>query len=502
MKKVFFIIGLLLNMTFLFSQTLHERDYFFNTISTNGNRINSYYFGGNPAFLYQDDSDQRLSILSSFENTDGEFKRFIDPDEIRKYELSFTGKKILDSIQIFKGSFAFQRLERHQWNWFTSRNYDYGNPFLIGDSTIGRNRYNGILLEAKYAAKIFNNFLFGARFDYAVDEGLKEVAPRPTSDHRDIDATFGLGYLFNNKFNVGAAFRFYDLNEQIKYREDEGAIFQETILFKFRGYSNPFIIRKKVETRYTYQNGYFGGIDFSLIHFYPFNLTGFFSSGFEQAVVKDDANNPQPEGYWKNNIIITGIKGSIDLTKDLKLGFQYNFDDSEMWARHPQFNVLFMESSRIKNGLLLGLEYLLSNKITLLTETAFSITNYKYDDYYSNIFWESTANQWLSRLGIDLFINNEINILAAGEYTSAKIVDNSNSIPNLTSSSAISRINDILFYQTDYDGFRGYLRASIIPYQIGEFIFYLIYSKYSPGNYFAGNRSSIDAALEFRILAY
>jgi hypothetical protein len=502
MNKIFRSLIILFCISAVGAQTVTERNYFFDTVWKNGTRVNSYYFGGNPAFLYEDDDDQRLSIFSTFSNTSGDFRRFIDPGTVRNYELSFTGKKVLDSIQIFKGTFAFQRLERDNWQWLTSRNYDRGNPFLIGDSTTGKHRYNGIIMEAKYAAKLFNKLLLGAQFDYAVDEGLKEVAPRPTSDHRDMDLRVGLGYLVNEKFNVGAVLRFYDLIEQIKYREDEGAIQQETILFKFRGYDDPFIIRKKIETRYTYHDGYFGGLNFEASPFEKTKFTGFVNIGIEQAVMKDDASNPQPEGYWKNELFTAGIKGALRLSNNIRAGLQYNFAKYDMWARHPVFDVLFMENDITSHNIIAGIDFKILQNINLMIESGLVLSDRKSRDFYSDLFWESKSTKVLGRTGFDWKLNESFKVITAGEYSITKVDDVNNSFLIGNAINSLERINDILFYQTNQDGFRGYLQVHFMPVNIGEFILYLIYEDHSPEKYFNGYRSSLNTALEFRISAF
>jgi hypothetical protein len=239
------------------AQQIYSSDPFFKTIFESRKNINSYYVGDNPAYLRFENGDQLLSLQSSYFNNDGEFKRFIDPSAIRLYQVSASGKKAIDSAQVFKGSFAFQRLERKNWNWLVSKYYDDFDPFLFGDSTSGSAHYNGIVMNAQYGAGLFDQLLFGFNFNYSVDEGLKEVFPHPTSNHRDIDLSIGLGYLLNENFTIGASTKIYDYNEKIKYEEDQGAVSREVYLLKFRGFDFPFVNNKKTETRYSYRNGLF-----------------------------------------------------------------------------------------------------------------------------------------------------------------------------------------------------------------------------------------------------
>ena len=125
MKLRFTYILILISSFSIHAQSTDYYDEFFGNIFGAKNFVNPYYIGDNPAFLNFDYKDQLLEAKTRFSNASGQFKRFIDPGNSRIYQVGFAGKKLIDSTQIFKGTFAFQRLERGDWSWIVSRDYRF-----------------------------------------------------------------------------------------------------------------------------------------------------------------------------------------------------------------------------------------------------------------------------------------------------------------------------------------------------------------------------------------
>lgn len=92
---------------------------------------------------------------------------------------------------MFKGIFGFNKLIRKKWDLVFSKDYSTGNPFLIGDSSSGSSVFNGIYFDANYFNRFSEKFTIGAGLEYYVDEGMKRVSPKPTSQHRNILFKFG-----------------------------------------------------------------------------------------------------------------------------------------------------------------------------------------------------------------------------------------------------------------------------------------------------------------------
>ncbi len=449
MKRTIFITILFSLQTALFSQQFIDPASLFSTIFEKGKEVNSYYVGYNPAYLPYDNTDKWLHIQSLFDDNSGEFKQFIEPSIKRTYQLSFSGKKAIGETQIFKGRFAFQRIEHHDWKWLSTRNYSTGNPFLLGDSTSGRSRFNGILMNAEYSNKLWDKLLFGIQFHYGVDEGMKEVSPRPTSIHRDINIRIGAGYLITENLTFGVVGNFYDFNERISYREDEGALLQETVLLKFRGYDFPFVIRKKVETRYSFHNGYRGYATASL-SLDNFNAAAYIGSGVEQLVLKEDVSNPLTVGLWQNKMIDAGLRASVKIDENFFVGAKYKYTQSDMWAKHPQFQVLYMEGKSPDHSFTLGAEYRLSQALKFGIEGGIDLVDISKDDYYSSVFWKTKGKLISGAAGSEFRFSDIISASVA--YGVSTFTVDETSLLYGTPSTYFNdfRIMDILFFQSSF----------------------------------------------------
>jgi hypothetical protein len=273
-------------------------------------RINQYFVGKNPAFLKFSKKDELLGLSVGLNNSKGFFKGFLDPEQESKYLLSATGKKSIEENQYFKGSFNIVRHERQNWDWIFVREYDK-NIFLLGDSTTGNSRFTGILLNSEYSLRIANNYLLGVNLDYLVDEGIKEVSPRPTSEYRYIDVTLGAGYDGIKGVSLGIKGNIIDKTEKIVYQEDEGALTTETIILKFRGYDYPNVFRKKSEVRYSYINQYLGQFDYTINAVENLLITGYVNSGAENSVVKDNSINPESERVFSKQTCFSRINREL-----------------------------------------------------------------------------------------------------------------------------------------------------------------------------------------------
>lgn len=478
MKIVFFIV-----FAFCFevySQSFKDFKTGFTTIFKDRTELNSYYFGGNPALLSFSSEDELLTVKADINYDDGKFKRFIEPSSNRNYMISASGKKSIDENQKFIGSFGFQRAERVDWDWIFTRDYQTGNPFLIGDSTSGKSRINGIIMNAGYAINLTQKLSAGIVFDYSVDEMLKEVSPKPTSVHRDISSRVGLNYNFSSLFNAGLILDVYDKNERIAYREDEGSILRETVILKFKGYDYPNVFRKKTETRYSYINGYSGGITFSADFSETLLLNGYFISGFNKTTIKDDAIDPRPEGFWKNDFINAGLQFFTYLFNPLQASIAYNIILNDGWAKYPVFNVLYYERQQILNSIVLGLEYPFSKKLSAGLESGISLTSIKEKDHYSIIFMNGNNTIFYVKPGILINWKQDISTLISYSFLHNSVSDFNLTIQNPTNYYSDFRQFDILYYQTEYNKHSISLTSRIDPGIGGLLYFYFDYSITKP----------------------
>jgi hypothetical protein len=503
--KVIYLLILTASAQLLNAQNIYNRHQVFGTIMDASSDIHPYNISGNPAFLQLDSGDQLLSVESNWNNVEGDYKKFLEPGTERLYRLDFSGKKNLDSSQIFKGMFSLNRLERHNWYWLSVKNYDTGSPFLLGDLSSGRTRYNGIFMNAQYSNNFTKKFTGGFSISYAVDEGLKEVAPRPTSEHRDIDVTLGGAYRITSDLSAGLSFRVFDMLEQINYREDESSIYQETMLLKLRGFDYPLIISKKVESRYSYHNRYYLNSD--LFYNIPFiTASAYFGAGTEQIVVKENISNPLFEGYWNNDLLNGGVVARISLSKDWSAGLSYKLNSKKMWAKHPAYNVLIMENNINIQEASAGLQYDFTDNFSGGIELKGELTENDYKDYYGDVSYSYKRTGFNALAGIDYRWSDDLRTtLAAGggsnKNSSSSIITNTPSLFFL-----LSRHIDLLYIDADLFTTRIHLNTEINTSFPGIIIIHMAYINNKVDGdipvYSSADRSYFNAAVELKINVY
>ena len=486
----------------IYSQNYKEFETGFSTIFIDPQTVDSYHFGKNPAYINFSLNDEFLSLKNITKDEEGEYKKFTTPRIDRSYDFFASGKKSIDSTQKFKGSFGFTKLERKKWDWFFTRDYDTDNPFIIGDSTTGDSRINGILLNAQYAINISDDFSAGINIDYSVDEGLKTVSPRPTSEHRDIGAKIGAGFNIDKNISIGVTCGFSDKNEQISYREDEGSLTQETIILKFKGYDFPNVLRKKVETRYAYTNVYDAGLNFSYDDLERTKVAAFVNSGFEKTSIKDDALDPKGEGFWKDDHLEAGIKLVTNLAEDLNIGFIYRYNLNDGWAKYPPTDVLYYERNSASHSLEAGVETKIDGDLSAGLEAGFSRSSRDENDHYSIVRSLNKSNVWFGKIGINYSWSNSIATLIS--YNFAK---KSNSLGELTIGNNTvyffnNRIYDLWHLQSGYVKHGFSISSEISTLSSGTLLAQINYSLMKPishavfGNV---NRNEFRLTLEYRV---
>ena len=501
--KIFILF--LLNSYLQYAQVLDNYESNFKTLFDKKEKVNPYYFGYNPAWLGSEVSNELLFLKSNVNYETGDFKKFTDPGNIRYYSITATGKKLIDSSQIFRGSFGFQRTENNNWQWFFTRDYSSGSPFLIGDSTSGNTRMNGIIMSAEYAANIFDKFNIGLSLKYNVDEGLKFAHPRPTSKDREINFNAGMAYKIDDNITLGLKASVYDNIEHIDYSQDPGILTTEIILIKFRGFDFPNVFRMTTESRYSYNNGYSAGLNFLYDKSPNFKLTAFADAGFNKINVKDGDINPLNEGFWKNNSYNAGLASLFKLNSSTYLSFLYKFELDSNWAEFPPYNVVYSNNSYTEHSVMSGVEYSFDNNLTAGLEAGIKYISNNFNDYYSHIFSKSSLMSYILNLGLKTNWSNKLSSFVSIGYNSNNSGTNSLNYTDQSSYFTEYRIKDLYLYQTGYKQYLFNLITAYSPGFGGEILINLNYSNSIPGNStrFAGlNRSNSSVELEYRVAAY
>lgn len=497
-----YIIGLVILCSLAITVNAQEFSTYFNYPGKE--RVNQYNYSRNPAFLKFGHEEELLGFRSGINHFNGSFKRFVDPEEENFYTLSASGQKSIDENQFFKGSFNLIRLERLNWDWIFVREYDK-NIFSIGDSTSGKSRFTGILLNSEYSIKIPGDILFGAEINYLVDEGLKEVSPRPTSEHRYIDLSLGLGYTGFGDLTLGIKGNVLDKMEKVVYQEDQGALTKETIIFKFRGYDYPNVFRKKSEVRYSYGNSYFGQFDLAYQNNGPVRISGFASTGIENYLVKDNAINPESDGYMQNNIMSAGVISNYQVSSEFNIGFSVNTKIEDLWGKSPRYNVLYYEEKRNFNNLNFAAEYHFKPGTSVTLELGDVLSNCDVKDHYSDVQFTVKGNKYSGAVGLNRELLENIVVGLAYQYSDNKISDKTIKLGINSGYFLSNRIEDIYFYQSDFNSHRIKFLIHIYSILGGEIKAVFDYGIIKPGNpgYFSGmKREEVNSFLEYKVKVF
>lgn len=504
MKRTFYTIFILLIIHLKFSVG-QNFIYNFNGFSCQPDTsIKIFMLGQNPALLNYDEDHELLYIKTSYSFSDEKFKRYFDPERINYYQVRFSGKKKIGDNQIFKGVFEFNKLVRKNWNWIFIKDYNSGNPFLFGDSSSGGSNFNGIYFNANYFNQIFHNSSFGAGLEYFVDEGLKQVSPKPTSQHRNIKFTLGFNYSPLKFINLAIAGMIEDKKEEIFYKEDESAVYKEITLFKFRGIDFPIIVKKKTETRILFYNNYAFSGD---IIFKPSDSFLFFSriyKGIDQSISKEEITNPTNQGYFQNDYFNFEMKSETFWTGRLKTNLSFKYFTSSGWAKHPSFNSLLSEQKQNLSGITGNISYRLNEKLNANFGLGYGQFNYDLSDYYSNVLFDTKSQLISLQTGLKFYFTNSIlletNLLIEkhSPVSSEEFYENS----GIYFMSFLK--NDLEYFKTE---FNRYNLSFLITMQLfsGEIILATDYNYLKPINSSIWNNvqnQNINTFIEYRVKVY
>lgn len=375
--------------------------------------LNAYELGGNPAYLRSGVHPQSMNLRLVNQRKSGEMAGFVEPGFHSRLQEQATVRRDFGDVHVVQGGFAVEQDRRSDWVWLANRDYEDAPPFVFGDSTSGSSRYNALILEGAYSREIGNRWTTGVAVAYRVDNGLKKVSPRPTSEHRDVRAVVGARFRLWDDASIGAHVRLDDLQEEIRYRTDEGAVLEDTRLLKFRGYDRPQVVNSQVETRFSGRKGVFGGLATSLER-ERLRVVVHTEYGSNQGDVRDDLLSQRSEGYWAGNELRSVGATEVLATEALTLGLRFDLLRQSRWARHPQFNVLMADYERLDRRIVIGIAYQMTQAVRSGLEIHLSGRSIDEVDYFADIDHALDGVAWELRAGAEARLPSVEMIAAAG----------------------------------------------------------------------------------------
>ena len=306
----------------------------------------SPYSWGNPAYLIEERTPELLKFQSLYYNEKGDYHSFLMPKSNSIFKQSVSGKKEVKNKQFFKGDFAYIRHElKHT---LMTKDIPFGMPFLLGDDEMGKQEYDGLLLNGEFCSPSYvKNMNWGFQIDYYVDDGVKDDFPHPTANHNLLNVNLGIDYHFNSLFHLGIFSGFYQGNEEISYREDKSKA-KVPIIQKYNHFSFPEEYEKNTETRILDENGF--RLNFTLR--YPFlqgtSLTAFTWTNSNKKF-KDNGSDPYQAGDWENNHFLFS-HGAVYDFKNLRFRVQSDYQYENPVSRHPLYQLTIADIQNWKHS--------------------------------------------------------------------------------------------------------------------------------------------------------
>ncbi len=194
--------------------------------------LNLFDFGGNPAWLIEDEFSQRLEVTPSLNNSWGNYRRPFSAEGVYNYRAGFVGIKPLGESGTFRGK-ADYNYEIRRNNYRTLKKDTYaGEAFYFNDTTSGEVRFNGPRFEFMHSLQLFNDLYIGASAAYQIMDGLKKVYTYAETLYRNVDIDLGTAYRISDALTIGIDYRFEDTQERIK-ADDVNLLTVET--YHYRG---------------------------------------------------------------------------------------------------------------------------------------------------------------------------------------------------------------------------------------------------------------------------
>ena len=208
-------------------------------------QIDPYLLGGNPAWLFNSQVNERLEIDPLFKNSSGDYHRLFESSDVNNTNISFMGIKPLGSSGTFRGYAAYNyEMQKDRYRVLTLTPYS-GDAFFFTDTTSGDYRYSGPTFEFMHSLEVLDNLFIGASVRYQILDGLKKVYTFAETLYRKASGNIGIAYRFSDGFTFGFNYEINDTQERIT-ANDVNNTDVETYLY--RGDKNRIELRKSSQS--------------------------------------------------------------------------------------------------------------------------------------------------------------------------------------------------------------------------------------------------------------
>ena len=368
-------------------------------------QIDPYIMGGNPAWMINSYTNQRLEINPLYTNSSGDYHRFFESGNVNNVDVSFMGIKPLGNSGTFRGYAAYNYQLQKDRNRILTLNPYSGDAFFFTDTTSGDYRYSGPTFEFMHSLEIIDNLFVGASVNYKILDGLKKVYTYAETLYRDVSANIGVAYKVSDNFSIGFNYHIYDTQEKIlandvNKRDVQTFLYRgDTHKIELSGGSQDFKIKR------------FGNVFGFQTQFIPIkNLTVGLDVKYlvsnTSSLFKVTSIIDTEDGYTNFNKTSINLQARWLANDVINIGFTAGYNDCNSWSKNSKYNLTLWElgvkdiSSGIgvtysnhKNGFLIGAEYELHS---------ISADSSKYID---NRFIEISALNHIARIGAEVTLS-------------------------------------------------------------------------------------------------
>jgi len=357
-----------------------------------------YDLGKNPAWLYLDETETWLKMMPSINYSNGDYKRYYDPQSVTNYNLGFKGIKTLGEDGTFLGETNYSYEMRRDIN--RSLKYDTyaGEAFFMADTNQGTFRYNGPSIKFMYSFEMIPELFVGASINYRILDGLKNVYSRASVLYREVGGTVGLAYKISRDFSVGLTGVLSDDQEKIEAKSEE---LTDVEIFNFRGETYAVRKRSSAVTQTIRKKG--KGLGAQL--YWTPDQNSEFGLHTELYNTKENILIPfstttqsfqeYSEGFasFENYNIL--VKGRHKVSADLLIGTSFELHHKRSWSKNPTRDLLLWEWNVNSLKLGIGSSFQIDKNILISAE-------YEYENV------KADSSKYIDSRLTDLLSNNHV----------------------------------------------------------------------------------------------
>jgi len=378
--------------------------------------LSPFDFGGNPAWMFVDESETFLRITPSYGNTWGNYQRKFDPEGELNLGASFHGVKKLGEKGTFSGFTSYDYQNRRN-NYQTLMKDTYsGEGFRLTDGTKSDFRYMGPRVVLMYSLEPVKDLYTGGSVTYHLLDGLKEKFSYAKTIFRDTEINLGLAYRISDTFVFGANVTYFDSQEAI---ESEDVNLLDVELYYYRG--DEYFVSKRSQSMtgkirkqgITLSSQLFwdDGERFSFgsqINYTPSNskiLKPYTSTSQTSATQSFDEVE---DSYTDFTFLDVQCKTQYKISDEIIFGAYAGYINNKSWSKISLKELLMWEWKTNEKVLGLGASYQITEPLLLAFEYEFSNSSADSSKFIDNRMNEVTTNDHELRIGAEYKLTDEV----------------------------------------------------------------------------------------------